>query len=40
MCAVLPSHTGGQKDKDMIRFGEDESHIKLQIKKGDGPLPH
>ena len=36
VCCTTKSHRGA-KDKDMIRFGEDESHIKLQIKKGVVP---
>ena len=36
MCCTTKSHRGA-KDRDMIRFGEDESHIKLQIKKGAVP---
>ena len=31
VCCTTKSHRGA-KDRDMIRFGEDESHIKLQIK--------
>lgn len=36
MCCTTKSHRGA-KDRDMIRFGEDESHIKLRIKKGAVP---
>ena len=36
VCCTTKSHRGA-KDRDMIRFGEDESHIKLQIKKGAVP---
>ena len=36
VCCTTKSHRGA-KDKDMIHFGEDESHIKLQIKKGVVP---
>ncbi len=39
VCCTTKSHRGA-KDRDMIRFGEDESHIKLQIRKRCGSLPH
>lgn len=32
MCATTKSHRGS-KDKEMIHFGEDESHIRMQLKK-------
>lgn len=32
MCATTKSHRGS-KDKEMIRFGEDESHIRMQLLK-------
>lgn len=35
VCCTTKSHRA--KDKDMIRFGEDESHIKLQIRQGVVP---
>ena len=36
VCCTTKSHRWA-KDRDMIRFGQDESHIKLQIKKGAVP---
>ena len=32
LCGTSKSHRGS-KDKDMIRFGQEESHIRLQVKK-------
>lgn len=34
LCSTSKSHRGS-KDKEIIRFGEDESHIKLNVKKHD-----
>ena len=39
MCAARPSPTEGAKDKEMIRFGEDESHIKLTV-QGSSDVPY
>ena len=36
LCGTTKSHKGS-KDKDMIRFGEDEAHIKLTVRKQDVP---
>ena len=36
VCATTKSHRGS-KDKDMIQFDRDESHIKLNIRKNDIP---
>ncbi|MCC8060173.1 MAG: DNA replication/repair protein RecF [Clostridiales bacterium] len=36
VCCTTKSHRGS-KDREMIRFGEDESHIKLRIHKKDVP---
>lgn len=36
VCCTSKSHRGA-KDRDIIRFGQDESHIKLQIRKNDVP---
>jgi len=36
VCATSKSHLGS-KDRDIIRFGQDEAHIKLQVKKHDIP---
>ena len=36
VCATSRSHKGS-KDKEMIRFGEDEAHIKLTVRKQDVP---
>ena len=32
VCATSKSHRGS-KDKDIIRFGNDEAHIKVMVKK-------
>ena len=34
MCSTSKSHRGS-KDKEIIRFGQDESHIKLNVLKHD-----
>ena len=36
MCATTKSHRGS-KDREIIEFGEDESHIKMQLRKDDVP---
>ena len=36
LCGTTKSHKGS-KDKEMIRFGEDEAHIKLTVRKQDVP---
>lgn len=36
VCATTKSHRGS-KDKDIIGFGENESHIKLQVRKDEVP---
>ncbi len=36
ICCTTRSHRGS-KDKEIIRFGEDESHIKLFVRKGGVP---
>ncbi len=36
VCSTTKSHRSS-KDKEMIQFGEDESHIKLQVRKNDVP---
>lgn len=36
ICAAAKSHRSG-KDREMIRFGEDEAHIRLMLKKKDVP---
>lgn len=36
VCATTKSHRGS-KDKEMIGFGEEESHMKLNIRKNDVP---
>ena len=36
VCCTTKSHKGS-KDKEMIRFGEDEAHIKLTVRKQDVP---
>lgn len=36
VCSTTKSHKGS-KDKEIIRFGEEESHIKLTIRKQDVP---
>lgn len=36
LCGTTRSHKGS-KDKEMIHFGDDESHICMKIKKGDIP---
>ena len=35
-CATTKSHRGS-KDREIIEFGEDESHIKMQLRKDDVP---
>ena len=32
MCSTSKSHRGS-KDREIVRFGEDESHIKLNVLK-------
>ena len=34
LCGTTKSHRGS-RDKDMIRFGEDESHIRMIVRKQD-----
>lgn len=34
LCGTTKSHRGS-KDKEIIRFGEDESHIRMMLKKND-----
>ena len=34
LCGTTKSHRGN-KDKEMIRFGEDEAHIRMMLKKND-----
>mgnify|MGYP003297976095 CR=1 FL=1 len=34
LCGTTKSHRGS-KDKELIRFGEDESHIRMQVVKND-----
>ena len=36
LCGTTKSHRGS-RDKDMIRFGEDESHIRMIVRKQDVP---
>ena len=36
VCCTSKSHKSA-KDRDIIRFGEEESHIKLQIRKASVP---
>lgn len=36
VCSTAKSHRGS-KDRDMIRFGQEESHIKLNVRKSDIP---
>ena len=36
VCSTTKSHRGS-KDKEIIRFGEEESHIKLNVKKAEVP---
>lgn len=36
VCSTTKSHRGS-KDRDIIQFGEEESHIKVMIKKNDVP---
>lgn len=36
VCSTAKSHRGS-KDRDMIRFGQEESHIKLNVRKSDMP---
>ncbi|MBQ6292747.1 MAG: DNA replication/repair protein RecF [Lachnospiraceae bacterium] len=36
-CAVARSHRGS-KDRDVIRFGEEEGHIRLVAEKGERPV--
>lgn len=36
VCSTTKSHRGS-KDKEMIRFGQEESHIRLHVKKADVP---
>lgn len=36
MCGTTRSHKGS-KDRELIHFGDDESHICMKIKKGDIP---
>ena len=36
LCCTSKSHRGS-KDRDMIRFSQEESHIKLQIRRGNVP---
>ena len=36
VCSTTKSHRGS-KDKELIRFGQDESHIKLQLRKQGVP---
>lgn len=36
VCSTTKSHRGS-RDKELIKFGEDESHIKLIVKKNDLP---
>ena len=33
ICAARPSRTEVAKDKDMIQFGKDESHIEVKVEK-------
>lgn len=36
LCGTTRSHKGS-RDRDMIQFSEDESHIRMQIQKGEVP---
>lgn len=36
MCGTTKSHRGS-KDRDIIRFGADEAHIKIMVRKNDVP---
>ena len=36
LCAATKSHRGS-KDRELIRFGEEEAHIRLELKKNDIP---
>lgn len=36
VCSTTKSHRGS-KDREMIHFGEDESHIKMTVRKNDVP---
>ena len=37
ICAAPPNPHRGSKDRDIIRFSQEESHIKLQIRRGNVP---
>lgn len=39
LCGTTRSHRAG-KDREMIRFGQEEAHICMRIRKGDVPYPH
>ena len=39
VCATSKSHRGS-KDREIIRFDNDESHIKVNVKKKRHELPH
>ena len=36
LCAATKSHRGS-KDRELIRFGEEEAHIRLELKTNDVP---
>ena len=36
VCSTTKSHRGS-RDKEIIRFGEEESHIKMMVRKLDVP---
>ena len=37
LCSTTKSHKGS-KDREMIRLGTDEAHVRMQLKKAD--IPH
>ena len=39
LCGTTKSHKGS-RDKDMIQFGKDESHIRMMVKRGTEPANH
>ena len=36
LCGTTKSHRGS-RDRDMIRFGEEESHIRMMVRKQNVP---
>ena len=39
VCSTTKSHRGS-KDRELIRFGEEESHIKMVVNRDGDSLPH